>query len=223
MPISSYFPGVRIAALATEEAKLQDNAISNGNGATIDLDGFASLLVVVTGAFSATVIFEASGDADGSVWFPIRGQNLETGGQTTATSTPGIFAFSVNGLKFFRARIDGYASGTVTVVARALVFPFAGLTPLGTVEYAGRPTSKEVSATATTVDQSASFDVEWISHIVNDGSVDLYIAFDADSTVVENRITVKPAEVISDLPRKCSVLHFSCASGTCPFRAVGVK
>ena len=220
---SKYFPGVKIAELAAEELVLHDAAAATSDGQIFLIDGYASLLLEITGTFVATVSFYASADPDGLNWFLIRGQNLATGSQVTSASAPGVFAFSVNGLKRFRAPISGYTSGSVTVRARALVFPFAGLTPLGTVEYAGRLTSKEVNATATTTDQSASFDVEWISHIINDGSVDLYIAFDADSTVAANRITLKPGEVINDLPRKCAVLHFSCASGTCPFRAVGVK
>ena len=91
------------------------------------------------------------------------------------------------------------------------------------VQLMSRSTSKEVNATATTTNQTAAFDVVWISHIVNDGTVDLYVAFDADSTIAANRITIKPGEILEDLPRACSVLHYSCASGTCPFRAVGVK
>ncbi|OPZ85736.1 MAG: hypothetical protein BWY76_01281 [bacterium ADurb.Bin429] len=75
---------------------------------------------------------------------------------------------------------------------------------------------------ATTADQSVSFAVQHVSHIVNDGSTDLYVAFDADSTVAVNRITIKPGEVLEDFSRACTALHYSCASGACAFRAVGV-
>lgn len=87
----------------------------------------------------------------------------------------------------------------------------------------GRTSHAEVVDTATTSNQTEAFDVEWISHISNDGSVNLHVAFDADSTVAGNRLTIHPGEVLENFPRRCAVLNYSCASGTCAFRAVGVK
>ncbi|MEA4884251.1 MAG: hypothetical protein VB144_11470 [Clostridia bacterium] len=86
----------------------------------------------------------------------------------------------------------------------------------------GFASSVEAAATATTSDANADFAVKWISHIVNDGGTDLYIAFDASSATPSNRLTLKSGEVLDNFPRTCSVLHYSCKAGTCAFRAVGV-
>jgi hypothetical protein len=86
----------------------------------------------------------------------------------------------------------------------------------------GFASSMEVAATATTSDQQSDFAVKWISHITNDGTTDLYIAFDASATVPANRLTLKSGETLENFPRACAVLHYACKEGTCAFRAVGV-
>lgn len=104
---------------------LQNNAAANGNGKVFELGGmFSSLTVQVIGVFAATVNFEISQDKTN--WSAILGQNLMTSEQRTTASSPGVYVFAVNGVKNFRARISGYSSGSVTVIATASPMPLAG-------------------------------------------------------------------------------------------------
>ena len=79
-----------------------------------------------------------------------------------------------------------------------------------------------VEGNATTTEESVAFDVTYVHTISNDGTDDIKINFDADTTQ-PGVITLKAGEVLEDFPRKCSTLYYKAASGTQPFRAWGVK
>lgn len=94
--------------LEPKEAVLQNAATSNGNGTVLDLDsGYGTLAIQVTGTFSATINFEVS--LNGADYVPIK-----------TTTVTGVYEIPVAGVYKFRARISGYASGSVTVKAVAL-------------------------------------------------------------------------------------------------------
>lgn len=97
---------------------LQNNATADESGVVFDLGGmFSSLTVQVIGAFTATINFEISQDK--ANWEAVMGQNLSTGEQSATATSAGMYTFAVNGVKSFRARISGYVSGNVTVLATA--------------------------------------------------------------------------------------------------------
>jgi len=102
----------------TPETTLQDAAGADGNGTTLTVKGYASLVVQVAGTFGATVTFEAN--QDGTNWVAILGANKNTGALASTATAGGLFAFSVAGLREFRARVSSWASGSVTVRALAL-------------------------------------------------------------------------------------------------------
>lgn len=86
----------------------------------------------------------------------------------------------------------------------------------------GRQTHASVETTATTTESTATFDVDYISMISNDGTDDILFNFDANTSAA-GTITLKAGEVLSDFPRACNVLYFKAKSGSQPFRAWGVK
>lgn len=120
-----------ISAGIVDKATLQDAAEATGNGYTMDVGGKASLTLQVTGTFSGTVTFEAS--LDGSNWVSRSGIDGSGNKSSTATTT-GIYQFNIDGIKYFRARISAYTSGSITVVARATPFPLSSLNAAMEVE-----------------------------------------------------------------------------------------
>ena len=120
-----------ISAGIVDKATLQDAAEATGNGYIFDVGGKASLTLQVTGTFSGTVTFEAS--LDGSNWVSRSGIDGSGNKATTATTT-GIYQFNIDGIKYFRARISAYTSGSITVIARATPFPLSSLNAAMEVE-----------------------------------------------------------------------------------------
>jgi hypothetical protein len=107
------------------DTTLQDSVIATGNGTSVNTSGQASLILQISGTFVGTVTFEAT--QDNINWVAILGQNLNSGAQTTNTTSPGMFGFPVNGLKQVRARVSAYTSGNITVKGTPLAQPLAAL------------------------------------------------------------------------------------------------
>lgn len=97
---------------------VQNAVTSSGNGTAVTLYGtFVVATYLVSGTFSATVTFEGSGQ-DGT--FQSLGCVPVTGGAVvSSTTTTGAWRCNVTGLIQIRARVSGYASGSVTVSAHA--------------------------------------------------------------------------------------------------------
>jgi len=96
----------------------QSAATANGNGTVATVTGYGSVRFRVSGAFSATVNFEAS--MDGSAWDPLPVVNVATGERVTSTTAAGVYEADIVGVQAVRARISGYNSGDVTVISRVL-------------------------------------------------------------------------------------------------------
>lgn len=99
--------------------KLQDGATGTGNGTVFDVEGAEAIHVEVwhsAGSFVATITFETS--LDQSNWNPI-GLTQKSDNSTVATTATagGAFFGDIRGVKFFRARISAYTSGTLQVMA----------------------------------------------------------------------------------------------------------
>lgn len=107
----------------SELLTFQSGATALGNGTAVDVSGYATLFVQVTISATATVQFE--GSLDGTTYTQL-GSNAQNGTGTSQTSTTatGLFRFNVAGLKFFRARISSYTSGTVDVIGYASTATF---------------------------------------------------------------------------------------------------
>lgn len=94
----------------------QSGATAIGNGTAVDVSGYATLSLRVVISATATITFEAS--VDGTNFTAMTGTRTDgtVGAVTTLTND---FRFVVSGLKFFRARISAYTSGTVDVTGYA--------------------------------------------------------------------------------------------------------
>ena len=99
----------------TARATLQDAATAAGNGSIFVVEDLATVVLQVSGTFSATVSFE--GTVDGTNWVAVRAQNLATGVAATSTTSAGLFRLTVAGLAKIRAPISSYTSGSITVKA----------------------------------------------------------------------------------------------------------
>lgn len=100
----------------TEQA-LQSAAVANGNGSTMTVDRFSVVAVDVTITGAATINFE--GSVEGTNATAVTCTLTSTGAATQTATASGMYQCGVAGLKGFRARISGYASGTVSAYARA--------------------------------------------------------------------------------------------------------
>lgn len=90
--------------------------------------------------------------------------------------------------------------------------------------YGGRPvydTDAVVEATATTTEASADFACKRIVLLANDGGSDITFGFDRPTTE-PGALTLKPGEIVTDLPLLCQELYYKTASGSSPFRAWGL-
>ena len=101
--------------------KLQNAATANGNGTPILMDSFGHVIVQISGTFSASVHFEIT--IDNETWHEIACLDLSStsnNAKVKTISSAGIFTCElIGGATYFRARISGYVSGSVTVVANA--------------------------------------------------------------------------------------------------------
>jgi len=100
--------------------KLQDAATANGNGVIMSLQGFDSVGIQISGTFNATIYLEAT--MDNVNWIEVAAYDLNSTGQTKAKALTGTGMYHIDGLgacTHFRARVNSYLSGAVTVIANA--------------------------------------------------------------------------------------------------------
>lgn len=85
------------------------------------MGSFGHVIVQISGTFNASVHFEVT--IDNVTWYEIASLDLSSTSANTKVKTissAGIFACElIGGVTYFRARISGYSSGSVTVVANA--------------------------------------------------------------------------------------------------------
>ena len=96
----------------------QSGATATGNGTVADVTGYDVLTLQTTISATATVSYEVS--SDNSNWYSIFGLNPNSvANQSVSTTVGGMARFNVTGLRYFRARISAYTSGTVDVIGVA--------------------------------------------------------------------------------------------------------
>lgn len=138
---------------------LQNAAEATGNGTAFDVDGYGVGRLVVSGTFSATIVPE--GSIDGTNYFAIPVVDISTGVSALSITAKGNYLVNCQGLSNIRARISGYTSGTVTVLARVEKGSIPAGTGLSSIpEYNwfvtdGRPTPKETTKPAIGVEVDA--------------------------------------------------------------------
>lgn len=126
--MGSYGKITQGASSTPASTTMQSAATGTGNGTNLNVQGYASATVQISGTFSATITFEIS--TDDSVWTAIPARPVGTGAAVSTTATAaGVFCFNTAGFKSLRARISTYASGSVTAVGTTSV-----VSPIGTNE-----------------------------------------------------------------------------------------
>jgi len=98
----------------SEYVTLQSAAAANGNGTSIPVADYATIVIQVTGTFSAVIWPEVS--VDGSNWVSTYARYYANNVLNTYLSSTGMYLFHVTGARYFRTRIASYSSGSVTIV-----------------------------------------------------------------------------------------------------------
>lgn len=102
-----------------QEMLLQNAATATGQGQVLAVDRYTAVALDVTITNSATVSFEGSGLGTTATAVTCVATSNTSGTLVTSTTSSGLFQCNVAGLRAFQARISSYASGSVTVFARA--------------------------------------------------------------------------------------------------------
>jgi hypothetical protein len=109
------------AAMDHAPTQMQSNASQNGNGMSLNVDGYATAIVHIisstTMSGGTTVNFEAS--VDSSTWTAITAQTVGSATLATSTTSDGDFRINVVGFNFLRARISSYSAGRTSIVGYA--------------------------------------------------------------------------------------------------------
>ena len=106
-------PASNMSSLLT----FQSGATALGNGNQIDVSGYSSLSIQTIISGTATISFEQS--VDNTNWTAATGQSSTTGSTSNSTSASVLLRFNIGSVKYFRARISAYTSGTVDVTGYA--------------------------------------------------------------------------------------------------------
>lgn len=104
--------------VASTYATLQNAATAVGNGTVLDVSQYSTIVLNAVFSGTATIVFE--GSVDGTSYDLINGYSLVSGfvnTQVTSITSNSRVRFYVAGLRYFRARISAYTSGTVDVQA----------------------------------------------------------------------------------------------------------
>lgn len=110
---------------AYKQSILQSAAAATGDGTSMDVSGYNTIVFNVTGTLTnLTVTFE--GSVDGSNWDTLQVSDISNGDTSTTTTATGLFRAVTSGLNHVRARVSSYTSGNVTVTAMATVGGGAG-------------------------------------------------------------------------------------------------
>lgn len=85
----------------------------------------------------------------------------------------------------------------------------------------GKSKHATVETSATTSNVPHDFDVNMIVMLANDGSDDIKVNFDADTSAA-GAWTLKAGEAVTNVPRACKKIHVKALNGSPAFRAWGV-
>lgn len=97
--------------------QLQSAATAQDNGKELDVRGYNTVGLQVSGTFVGTIVFE--GTINGDSFVQIYGVDPNGGSEENQATAAGLFLVPVAGLTAFRARISAYTSGSITVTAYA--------------------------------------------------------------------------------------------------------
>lgn len=94
---------------------LQSSAVAVGDGTTLDVTGLDFVAVDVRGITSAVVTFQ--GSINNTDFSDLLANTIGTMVWSATTIANGMYIIPVSGLKYLKARISSYSSGTITIAA----------------------------------------------------------------------------------------------------------
>lgn len=100
---------------------LQAAVSATGVGTPLNVDGYGTATLLVTGTFVATIAFQ--GTIDGTTWFSVVGRDNAGNFASSTTSgdgNPHAWRFDTSGLTEIRSNITAHTSGSITVSGRAV-------------------------------------------------------------------------------------------------------
>jgi hypothetical protein len=170
---------------------LQTAAAATGNGTQLDVHGYAAVVVQVTGTFSATLTPEIT--LDGTNWVTAEGIKVADSSRASTVTAAGIYVFPVLGCEYFRLRVSGYVSGSVTAKARGISGAAGALMPDVQLSTG--------AITVGTVDQGAAGSASWkVTQATNTAGVATHTA---DNTVTN----ASEAILAANVDRKAAIIQ----------------
>ena len=107
-----------MSRLYSKSVVMQSAAVATGNGTVVDVAGFATLCIQLSGTMTNLVVtFEAT--ADGTNWVAVQVVNANTGGLSTTATAAGLYVMPCAGFSQVRARVSTWVAGDVTAVGMA--------------------------------------------------------------------------------------------------------
>lgn len=100
-----------------QDATVTANVAGADQATTLNLNGFGTAAVQVTGTWTATLTFEAT--VDGTNWFTINVFKVSDFSAVTTTAANGQWMTGVAGYRSVQVRASAYTSGTAVVTIRA--------------------------------------------------------------------------------------------------------
>jgi len=97
---------------------LKKSISQNADKVELDIQGYASLVIELTGTFVGTTVFEYT--INGTDWYTLNANILGTGVVETGATAVGKWIANVAGLLKVRVRCSAYTSGPIVVALRAV-------------------------------------------------------------------------------------------------------
>ncbi|MCK9328752.1 MAG: hypothetical protein M0Q94_02630 [Candidatus Cloacimonetes bacterium] len=104
---------VKNTANETNVITMQNGAVAIGNGISLDVSGMGTAICQVSGTFVGIITFEAS--LDNVIFNSIDAQDINGGLISPSVTSAGFYKIPCGGVKYIRARISAYTSGSITV------------------------------------------------------------------------------------------------------------
>lgn len=161
---------------------------------SVETTGYQSLAVQIAGTFAGTVTYEASND--NSTWSLVVGYQPGNSGVTIPSAfdvSPSLRVFPLVG-RYFRARVSGYTSGTITaapVLRREAIAPIGVHATIVPYRTTGTNRSATVATTASVLMASNINRQGW--KIKNDCANAVWINFDATAAATAGSGNIKIA------------------------------
>jgi hypothetical protein len=191
-----------IEAMATTSASqrttatiMQNAAVANGNGTSLDVTGYPVALLNIVSSPSmsggTTINFEAS--VDDTTWVSIAAHQIGVNGSLESTATAdGDFRLATAGYKSIRARISAYSAGTITI--KGYANSVASQPTVIAIRKGATSTTANVASSATVVTlQAANSSRVKLTIVHDDTASTLYVKEGSTATLTDYTYKLSPS------------------------------